>query len=801
MQNDDVALAILGQRQTMFGTPAVQQALSLNTGLNPLIDMLGSSILDKFFASQGMQPFELFPTQNTFDFWQKRAQFQAMQLAIQSGAQSDQESAYRILRGAAHKFGIEVTPDVEKSLRTGSTWFEQTLGPLGAQLAPDVWDRLHGSRGSAAVLSRFAFEGGQVAVDSVTGEVRQSADTIHAIEEEISDRYFRPGGAHAFRNLRRGEVGQIYAGLAERGMLGQSMSAFDEESQLDILARDRDSVQRAITTLRTRHPEAAGDLGTDEDILSSAEKSRDVFRKLKDAAPDEFNQSLRQFDAKKYADRIEQLAGAVQATKDIFASIGKLHASGEEILTAADQLTQGGLMRLTPEKLEESLRMTESLGKLSGLGISGMMTMQAHAAARADALGIERSFAVNAAQHAAGFSVAFGATGAGGVNSWRSISREKSAAIDLQLTTQAAESAQANQMNTALRIADETKEAGGKSSELLNAYTEALRKGDETFVDPHTGQRRSTIMNANEFRQFMGEAGVSERRTNATLRQTAANREYGDRYNTTDLVRGAGQRQTFEKIAISAQQGHAANMLREAGIPDPGGTLALEMSAAAVHAIQSLSEQDRKSPEKVKRAAADAMRKVLDARGHKGKISDADLFATAGLGYGELDQQIKQNMPGLENAEVAYHETSKQMETRRKEAAAQAKREAEGRSSLAGTNKDLLVRGADALADEARTDSMADKAMAGTDKFFDVGGGGRRGDVSKVEKKPRDVARDAHDAQVAKGDKEKPADPAARQQQPLKIAGTLKIEGLDKATLVGTADAGHGSIPVARGLA
>lgn len=342
--------------------------------------------------------------------------FEQQQASMALGAKQDQETYYNMIRGVSQMHGVAFGAPQQAAARRISQDFS-ALSPFMAEMMPETWDRMHGFKGSAAVMARGMHEGGRMAFDPTTGRMGLSAESAGRTTQDISRQLYGVDADGVDRSmarmsgLRQGQTGQMFNEMMQRGLGPESMTPGS-------------------------------------------------------------------FSAGKTAKSLEEMSGAVKAVQEIFGDMGHPDAPMKQVFNALQQLTQGGAGQFSPEKLEQSVRTTYTIAKTTRLGIEGMQVLAGTLSQQADRLGVDRSLVPEAAQRAALHGHVFGASGALDAGGWRRESKEEFMQTSGQLSLQAAKSQQGQQLGAVMALSENNQLRAGTQAAKL---AEAIRKGERTY--------------------------------------------------------------------------------------------------------------------------------------------------------------------------------------------------------------------------------------------------------------------------------------------------------------------------------
>lgn len=94
------------------------------------------------------------------------------------------------------------------------------------------------------------------------------------------------------------------------------------------------------------------------------------------------------FDAQRAMRGVKNLAGAVEAMRDIFGDAGRRDAPMEQLVEALENLAGGSLAGRDPAQLENRVRGLRNAAQTAGVGVEGMITLAATAGRDLQALGV-----------------------------------------------------------------------------------------------------------------------------------------------------------------------------------------------------------------------------------------------------------------------------------------------------------------------------------------------------------------------------------------------------------------------------
>lgn len=438
-----------------------------------MLNMFTQPMIHRMLANMGMVPGQFAGTQNLYDQQRQTTRFKNQFEAINRGAQRDIPIMTDAMVGLGSMLGINMGAR-EQGTAAGMAGHLAKLTPWIAQMAPDMLDKLHGSRGSAAVLARGIAKGGRYAIDPVSRLHETSLDTIDEFSKSIEAGADDPGSDLHRYGISRGQAGLMYEELSQRGLMGvRSIGLQNRQQRIQTLADD--------------------------------DPTMDVTD-IKNLGDDAMATKLRQFDASRIKSRLEGMSGAVDAMREIFGDMGNPNAPMSQIIDGLNALTQGGLSSMPVSELERMVRDTKSVAELSGVGIDAMMALTAQAAQIGDKFGINRSLAPLAAQQGALAGRASADAGWAGV--YGSLSPEEVAVGITRSRSQFVASATGKGLTAFWRTREELTDSGefATGSRAQQLY-EATQRGDTEFE----GQAMDELLaNRGAMRDILSDSGLNQ---------------------------------------------------------------------------------------------------------------------------------------------------------------------------------------------------------------------------------------------------------------------------------------------------
>ena len=548
---------------------------------NPVLSMFLTSRLQDMMGARGMQMFGL-NSQNIADAMRAR-EFQGGLMQVMRQTTDEDVSNYmRTFRGLAAMTGTPFGADQIRAARGISQQLGQAT-PALAMRFPDLIDQLSGMRGSATVMAQRMFTGGRNRIDPVTGRMGLEPETVEAMTERVREDLFRDENLRDMRGITAGELGGLFQGLQQRGMIAQGP---DDPGTTEI--------RRTARSLRRQDPaafeQALEGAGINPEERNLQDLTKDELQRLGEQAP-----VLRQFDSEQVKRTLENYTGAVAAVRDIFGDMGQPNAPMQQLVTALDALTQGGLGQLDPKRMQRMVRETRQLSRMAGMSMDQMLATQQHAANQAQQMGLPAVFAPELAQGAAGFGGAFRARGLGAHRAFGRMDAEEFQQLDLNLRTQAAGSETANRLAAAVRISEA---AGGfEEGTTARRMVEAIRRGDTEFGTEEGTRSLADIDRGEMIRILSSRPGVTEQTAASAIANRTANERAIFEENIQDTVRRMQPERAREVIRQQAQQ-TLASRFETAGMDREAATQAARQATEGLAAdIQEMDPATLADPQ------------------------------------------------------------------------------------------------------------------------------------------------------------------------------------------------------------
>ena len=639
--------------------------------LGMMMQMMVGPKLQQMMGRYGYAPMGLGHDMNVYDVMRRQQFTQAQQQAMAIASESDEDNFLRTFRGLAAVTGTPWGTQQRRAARQ----LAETAGnfsPMLAEMFPEMLDQLGGMRGSATLMANRMMLGGRYRLDPVTGRMGMTAETVGQQARSIYRDLYESGDLSAMRGVTAGQLGTMYDELTRRGMIAAPQSPLRERTMdavMEYAVQDRAGLERSAIQRGVALPTNLADLSAD-----------DLDKLRFDPAVEG---KLRAFDSERVKRSLKAYIDAVGAVKDIFGDMGRPNAPMSELISALEALTQGGVGQIDSGKLNMMVRNTQELARQSGMSIDQAMAIQQHAAGRAEQLGISPLHAIQAAQGSMAWGSAFRAQGGAAQPAWGRFNADQMQQLDANLRVQAASSQAANRLAVMMRLRES---AGGfEEGSTAEAMAQAVMAGETEFLDPQTGQMRSTRTAPGEFGRIMEQArgrggtdlGITEGMLHEMMLQTRTNEQYTMEHGIQHQVR----RQQAQDVQgwVGARMSEAmANRLRAAGMSrEEADTLANKASVRVAQRIASMGQTDFADDRTRTTEMANIMREELSFAGGAQFIRDQGLgdqfFRTgAEFAYGYTNRAIRegrmrgfgnmQNMQATMNPETLSQANRNQMQ-------------------------------------------------------------------------------------------------------------------------------------------
>lgn len=560
---DEVALSPFAREPMFGGYSGTTYTGSMNVNLGsvgPLIQMVLPQLLQSLTGSQ-QQPFQFFPQHSVYDQLRAYEFFLGNRTAMQTASSRDIASIDRMIGGVTQMFTGQPLTEQQRAQNMQKAQTLAQWTPLLAQLVgPDLLDQLHGSRGSATIMAQQLHHALRTSVDPITGQIGYRGESAGRVTQELYERLFgEETSLTAMQGLSAGQAGMLASEMQIRGLLGRPIGALpvdERRAQLPETLADSTINRLAMQLPQIRDALSRGETPSETAMEAARQTIRTTHTRLKDNTQIFSEEDLRQLegaeqlistaDADRIQRRLENMAGAVKAMRDIFGDMGNPNAPMREIINGLDQLTQGGLATMSPSDIERTVRQTHALAQQTGIGVPGMMALMSQGGVLTDQLGLNRAFAVASAQHAAAFGAAAGDVLRLDKPVWDGQTKEQMMLLDQQLMAHAAASPMAQHLGSLMRMVDTGMATPAAGSEL-EAIVRAVRQQRPAYT--FNGQTQSVNMPRARLAALLAQdAGLSATEMHAAFMDVAGSQEFIARHRIDNTVRQAMPQDAIRKL-------------------------------------------------------------------------------------------------------------------------------------------------------------------------------------------------------------------------------------------------------------
>jgi hypothetical protein len=576
-------------------------------------NMLALPLMSSMQAQFGMFPGQFSPDVNVADLMRaEQYRVEGMRRAAVAAQQTDvdtwiaQQSGF--MRAIDAPFGLEQQAAFRRTYRAAAPM----LSMLG-QVAPEIVDALHGSRGSAALMTRGIQRGGQYQFDAIAPGVGISGATADQMQRTIAESlYGSPEATSRMLGVGMGQLGQIYDESARRGLLPGSIAARSRPEQL-----------RQLSSFT----------GMSQDQLSALDA-------------DQMGQQLTKFDTTRTATRLGELARSVSAMRELFGSQGQPNAPMATLMNALEQITQGRLANMQSADVEQLVRRTKNVLETTGVSLDALTGLTAQGNEFGRSLGLDPTLATQSAARAVTFGASYKNTFGSDYQAFGAMGADEVTAYDNRLRQRAAGSEQAQFGGAVIRTA---KLLGTKGE--FGRLADALMRGDDEF----NGVSMYEMLRRDKLAPLLAASGATDAEVaafNNALSDKFGNQEYIEKYELGAMVRRQQPRELVNTIGRSAGENAVATALRASGVSaEEARALARKAGPALMRSL--LETEDIKSLSTVEGRAgimkAALARELGDERAEEIGNAVALSFEASGneqarrAGYNDLGKLIQTN--------------------------------------------------------------------------------------------------------------------------------------------------------------
>jgi hypothetical protein len=574
--------------QSLFGTnrPVAHGGMDLSGYGMPgqMAGMFMTPFMSQMGMQAGMMPGQFQPIQNFYDQHQARMAALTQNTAMAAQREADRNQLHAMTRNALMLTSRGPLTGAQDRMAGDMADAVTKFLPTMAAMAPGMVDQMFGTRGSGTVFAMGAADASRL-MAGPGGMTGLSPDQAAALAKQVHQQLYGPGANPSdMRGIGGAAAGQMMAEMSRRGLMG------------------------------TDGATPGGGM---------------------DAA------SVGLFHSGRAAARVKEMAGAVSAMRDIFGDAGRGDAPMQELIAGLERLTQGGMATMDRNRMEDLVRRTHQMAKMSGVGMDAIHAMSGASAGRLEAAGVDRSMALDITNSSLAFATAYGQVGGGASPGWRKASKEKLMAMDQRLRETAAGSATAHQMGAIMMLGDQGLLTEGPALALYQAG----KKGDFSGMG---------YLEPDKFSALLRSSGVSAGMANQALLDTKSTQEYIQRYRLQDVARDRQMDTDLKPMLSQLAQQSAGAVLEGRGL---GRGLSGKAGSVIVEALTRMSEKTRGNATDRTDALILALEAGLGADGVAGLGANPAarkqaLREMAVSGWNNLEEGI-QTMPSLAGFEGA----------------------------------------------------------------------------------------------------------------------------------------------------
>lgn len=565
---------------TMFGGSPLSMRPDLNVGamvgaspassmgINVVMQQMLQGYLGPEYRSAGFSS-----TSNYYEQLQRKADIATQQAAAQAGARKDMDTYQRMIAGA-----MAATTGQKPNQAAVNKSAEQmaAISPFLAPFAPDIFDQMHGRRGSAQMLGMQVGAAGRYRIDPISGSIGYSKETAATLTTEIMDQLYGPNAdITAMRGIGAGRAGILLDELSRRGHIGGAS------------IQDRKAV---LAELTAKHGRPINDFETNESVLG------------------EIDAGVRKADAKRISKDLKGYVGAVDAVRELFGEAGRPDAPMAELVAALDALTQGGLGTMSGAEMEKVVRNAGLAATRAGSNVSDLMRLTSTVAPHVRALGLSPQTALDVSteglRQAAAFGQVFGGRNVG-------VNKDAAAIIDSTLSANARSSPLAMSLGALSAMAEDYKEFDIAGDTEAARLLRAAKAGETEYVDSK-GNKKSVAI-----RSGSGEGSIGELLKNSGMTDAQISRYYkilsnpyateAHRDSIADSVRKSMGKTDIESRIMQSFGGALAGERRDKAI-DEGIASKIDLGAMA-SSVMTLSADDK---EKLAKGDASPIANIIE---------------------------------------------------------------------------------------------------------------------------------------------------------------------------------------------
>jgi hypothetical protein len=736
---------------TAFNPPPYQPFTGPGILSNPMAQMAMAMYLPAQVGQGNFLP-SLMPSQHIFDQYNSMKYQNARMQGLANMSDIDQSAiAGRLL---TLRSGVTDTPATAMNAVQASNMAAMINNPvakmfisqmMGPELMEDVF---FGTKGSAENLYNSVARTGFFRKDSLGG-ARMTGDSLAGVSREMfSQMYGDDADMSEMNGLNAGRAGALYEDLFRRGTLPKSLGQLSAADRVKVIGQDLTNDDPTLDRLtrefsRTQLSESADKLpGLDKTFneLSRPEQEKQldiVHRQNKEKLHETltetrkfnegtgtksaeevqqmagFDTAARAVDAQRITKSLKDYTGSVAAIREIFGEAGNPNAPMSELLTALEALTQNSVGRADPKKIEKSVRELQLSARGAGVGLQGMLALNAQAAAVGDRFGLDRSFAANATL--TGLQAGEAMRNTGKLNmGFGGMSQEEVMFKGAYLEQAAAASATGNMIGVAGRAVTQNRDRhyreDGTAKTKLAAIVEAMKAGEDaySFVDDAGNEQRGRVKDFTQgqnaparLKEIALESGESLETINAFIRDRRGTQEFTSQFRD---ISGMTQRDNLIS-EMGVRQGNQLRLTNKEMTEEDAHKLGSFMTEALIEKTHAgIPAEDR-----AKEYLQFVEQKLLDS-GKTAAETDKIMTSTFGTGDARLDaasKYIAQQGAQLDRMGAPAGMTqyqlkawfSKEATEERARLKAEASEQAERRAAFGSAQTSFTARAGDMLLD------------------------------------------------------------------------------------------------------
>lgn len=488
---------------------------------NPLLQM-GGAALPMLFGSQGQLTLPMFPQQNMVDALRAQ-QFNLQTMAAQQRMrQQEADRLYRTMSGAQQLLlGRQLTDAELAQTYQGA----QMVAPM-MQFAP-AWlqESVGGAAGSSRVMYSELSAGLRRWSDPTTGRASYRPEEMATLSNIMFARLFQDTTGLAdsaemirvrtgMRGLSGGEVGEMARELLSTGALAPPSGSLRDQLRSVADAELTPAKLKAMVeeTSQIRKIRESGLTPTSEDFQSATQSLQQTQQAIKAGlASDEALSNLAALpeagvlmqgqSADAMLRKLEGLAGATRAIKEIFGGLGDSNASMQKIVNALQAMSGGNLSRVNPARLEHDVRTFSEIATKT-IGLASAIALQSNVSQQMSDLGLDPIFANRVTTDSLIYTYAANQTSGRYGTGFGATTPEQLAQQRAQVQMGAMVSTDAKILATISAMA----ESAPADSELAVA-AEAARSGQSTYT--YDGQQKSVPRDVGALKDLAATAGAA----------------------------------------------------------------------------------------------------------------------------------------------------------------------------------------------------------------------------------------------------------------------------------------------------